>query len=106
MANGRFAETIQSILHGHVVDFVSGIDDAHPEKQKYAEAAKSFRLPYWDWARRGQTAIFPQATLDNKYDRSSVPKSRTSWFSNNEIYNPLFQYPFPEDTDNLIARVC
>jgi tyrosinase len=96
---------VQTILHGHVQDFVSGIDDAHPDKKNYAAAAKTFRLPYWDWARRGQSSIFPQAALENKYDRKSVPKSSKSWFEKNPVYNPLFQYPFPEGSDRKITRV-
>jgi hypothetical protein len=89
-----------------VQDFVSGIDDAQPEKKKYADAAKKFRLPYWDWARRGQSAIFPEVALDNVYDRKSVPQSSKSWFSKNPVYNPLFRYTFPNGTDTQITKVC
>lgn len=95
----------KTLLFEHVQDFVGGIDGSHPDKQRYVEAAKTFRLPYWDWARRGQSAIFPQVALDNTYNRASVPRSSKSWFNNNPVYNPLFQYRFPEGTDPNIARV-
>lgn len=99
-----YLSLFETILFDHVQDFVIGIDNSHPEKSRYVEAAKSFRLPYWDWARRGQSAIFPQVAIDNRYDRASVPRSTKSWFNDNPVYNPLFRYPFPNGVDGRITR--
>lgn len=102
----RSADIIKSILYEHVQDFVKGIADGTPGKQDYVNAAKTLRLPYWDWASKEESGVFPLNAVSNTYDRSKVPKSSTSWFERSpkpKVYNPLFQYPFPEGTRQLVG---
>lgn len=99
------ADIAKSILYEHVQDFVKGIADGTPGKQEYVDAAKTLRLPFWDWASRHESGVFPLRAVSNTYDRSKVPKSSKSWFEKNpkaEVYNPLFKYVFPEEARNLV----
>lgn len=100
------AEIAKSILYEHVQDFVRGIANGTPGKADYEKAAKSFRLPYWDWASREESGVFPLEAIKNTYDRSQVPKSTTSWFERNpkpRVYNPLFQSPFEPASRQLVG---
>jgi len=85
-----------------VQEFVKGIDDSHDEKQSYVEAAKAFRLPYWDWAKKGNSAV-PAAAMNETYDRRAVPKSSTSWFKEDTEPNPLYCFNWPEGTPEDIV---
>lgn len=81
----------EAVLYKHVNDIASGIDDSSAEKAKYVAAAKEFRMPYWDWARKN-VSIFPEEALSNEISFSGPP-SRNSVHPK---YNPLFQAPFHE----------
>ena len=37
----------QSTLYAHVQAAASEIDDKDPDKERYLQAAKNFRIPYW-----------------------------------------------------------
>lgn len=100
---------MQSILYKHVNEIAKGIPDSDARKKDYVAAALTFRLPYWDWARRDTTTYFPLEALDDVYDRSQHPKSTASWFAKpgNVVYNPLHHAPFPAGvTDRQITKVC
>ncbi|KAF2740941.1 Di-copper centre-containing protein [Polyplosphaeria fusca] len=94
----------EQILYRHVKKIAEGVkDDPKGTKQKYVDAAKTFRLPYWDWAKPLNAAdpnsspYFPKAALSKSYNRTKLPKSSESWFDQNPtkpVYNPLFQAPF------------
>ena len=78
-------------------------------KQTYRDAAKEFRLPYWDYYRpRGKTATFPgvvdKGTTSFKYDFSvpqifTVDKIMLKTPTKNQLTlssNPLHLFNFPE----------
>lgn len=91
----------KSALYKHVNDIATGIDSTSPEKARYVAAAKSFRMPYWDWARK-DVPIFPQEALNNT-NSSSGPTSSASVHAK---YNPLFQAPFQSGTPaNITVRL-
>ena len=56
-----------------------------------------FRMPYWDWARK-RTPHFPKETLEENYIEEGPPLLEPVKASQEKNYNPLYGYPFPEDT--------
>jgi hypothetical protein len=89
------------------------IDPMSPEKAKYQQIAKNFRMPYWDWARR-DVSPFPKAALNS----TAYPNNKDFFKSPNfkgpqmtpdpkvkDDYNPLFTFPFPKDTIKELKTV-
>jgi tyrosinase len=85
----------KSVLHEHVKDYVQGIPDDFEQKPQYVKGAESFRLPYWDWASSGHSSV-PDVAMETTDARKNPPPSKTSWFSNNPVYNPLHEYRWPK----------
>ena len=86
---------MQAALYHHVQEVAKRIDTSHPEKGTYKEYAESFRIPYWDWARK-DTQIVPAETLDPNYRLPGPQGSNTTSVSDGGGYNPLFMYKFPD----------
>ena len=81
-----------------MIAIAKGIDDKEPEKDEYVRYAEAFRMPYWDWARKGDS-VFPPQALDNSYK----PEGKPSSAARPEKYNPLFLFPFPQNTHSDIT---
>ena len=64
------------------------------------DLAERFRIPYWDWARK-DTQIVPQEAL-NRENPVHGPPSSASLPALEKNYNPLYAYPFPEETQGDI----
>ncbi|OCL03657.1 Di-copper centre-containing protein, partial [Glonium stellatum] len=89
----------EATLYKHVNDIANGINAPSAEKAKYIAAAKDFRMPYWDWARK-DVPIFPREALNNENSTNGPPSSA----SIHAKYNPLFQAPFQSSVPPGIAR--
>ncbi|KAF1911531.1 hypothetical protein BDU57DRAFT_461208 [Ampelomyces quisqualis] len=81
--------------------------DAAPPDQagRYAAAANSFRMPYWDWA-RGENA----GTVPDFFTTQMINVVHTNGF-NETIWNPLYSFYFHPLTpsvfnDKARAHVC
>ncbi|ENH75899.1 Tyrosinase [Fusarium oxysporum f. sp. cubense race 1] len=90
----------------HAIDFVAQQFTAEEGRDKYVEAAKSFRMPFWDWARPG-LPVFPEEATNSDKARVIVPQSLLQEYpdlnksadGSVEIHNPLFSYTFPSGID-------
>ena len=87
----------QAKLYENVRLIAEGISSADGQ-DRYLAAAKTFRLPYWDWARVDRF-IFPAEALDAKQKWWSGPKSTNSVWPRAGVYNPLHQAPLPQSAD-------
>jgi tyrosinase len=63
-------------------------------RARYVEAAKGFRMPYWDWATKttGQTTTFPTI-----FTSPTVPVVGIDG-TTKQINNPLFSFRFDDKT--------
>ena len=95
------------MLQHHVKDIALGISKDQPERAEYLRLAEEFRMPYWDWASQ-DTQIVPQIALDRDYREKGPGSSASVTAKGFEDYNPLFEYPFPEDTpdDIRVSAFC
>ena len=78
----------EQALHAHAQDVANEFDG--PERQTYAAIARDLRLPYWDWAASGGSA------LPSILARETVTV-RTP-FGSQVIENPLYSYLFHPET--------
>ena len=72
----------QQALYVHVNQAAKEIESDHPKKEAYMTAAKNFRMPYWDWARKDAPLVPPEALQDG---------------------NPVYAFPFPAGTPSNIT---
>ena len=93
---------MQAALYAHVQEVAKKIDVSHPEKATYKAYAESFRIPYWDWARK-DTQIVPAEALNPNYRAPGPQGSKIASASDKDNYNPLFLYKFPEGTSTEIT---
>ncbi|CCA72436.1 related to tyrosinase precursor (monophenol monooxygenase) [Serendipita indica DSM 11827] len=74
----------EQVLYKHVNDIAASYTDA-AKKTKYQAAARSFRIPYWDWALNADLPDFVSqqttVTVDTPTGQQTIP-------------NPLYQYTF------------
>ncbi|EWY84513.1 hypothetical protein FOYG_11958 [Fusarium oxysporum NRRL 32931] len=88
------------------IDFVAQQFTAEEGRDKYVEAAKGFRMPFWDWAHPG-LPVFPEEATNSDKARVIVPQSLLQEYpdlnksadGSVEIHNPLFSYTFPSGID-------
>lgn len=87
------------------------IDPNSAQKVKYQEIAKSFRIPYWDWARRN-VPPFPLAALTDDTNPKNFYKSNgfkepqlMEGSSVRSNYNPLFAYKFADQAPDDVKTV-
>jgi len=93
-----YLSLFEATLYKHVNDIANEIIAPPAEKAKYVAAAKDFRMPYWDWARKDVT-IFPEEALNNTTDFTGPPSTA----SVHPKYNPLFQAPFQDKVPKEIT---
>ena len=79
-------------------DIAKGIASDNPKRDSYLQIAESFRIPFWDWARK-DTQIIPRQTLDPNLVVKGPPSSNAS----KGDYNPLYAFPFSQGTDPKIT---
>jgi hypothetical protein len=82
---------LQQILYNAVQQVASKFTGA--AKQKYTEAASTFRLPYWDWAITPPDASFPSSISSSDSVTVIAPSTDGSPVQMN-IPNPLYSYTF------------
>ena len=87
----------KATLYKHVNDLANSLNPNSVDRAKYVAAAQNFRMPYWDWARKG-VSIFPEVALHN------IVASKASQ-SKGIAYNPLFQAPFPDGAPPEVTKV-
>ncbi|KAF2834822.1 Di-copper centre-containing protein, partial [Patellaria atrata CBS 101060] len=87
----------EQILHANVADIVESFP-AGETRDRYAAAAATFRMPFWDWARDpapGQS-MYPMS-MRTPTIRITAPDGPR------EIHNPLYSYVFhPLNPDDLV----
>jgi hypothetical protein len=93
---------MEAALYHHVQEVVKKIDASDPEQAKYKVYAESFRIPYWDWARK-DTQVVPAEALDPCYHAPGPQGSKIASASDKDDYNPLYLYKFPEGTPTEIT---
>ncbi|GAB7366278.1 hypothetical protein MBLNU230_g7835t1 [Neophaeotheca triangularis] len=78
----------EQVLYRHVTDAVNAFP-AGALRSRYARAALSFRMPYWDWAASPPDggSVYPQALQIERIDVEMPNGTQT-------IDNPLFAYRF------------
>ncbi|WPH00294.1 Di-copper centre-containing protein [Acrodontium crateriforme] len=78
----------EQVLHQHIVDIVNGFPAGH-QRERYASAASSWRLPYWDWAATPSDggSVYPTSVTSPTIN-VTMPNGTTT------IANPLFSYQF------------
>lgn len=81
---------IQAELYKHV-NFIANAYADDERKAEYVKAAKTFRMPYWDWARR-DLGVFPPQASSKKLNPVIRPKS----IPGKSDINPLANYIFRE----------
>jgi len=87
-----FEQQFYSVMQTVVNSFPAG-----KKRNKYAKAASTFRVPYWDWAAQPPTGL---QTLPAVFTSQTV--SVTTPSGQQTIQNPLFHYEFaPLDTANF-----
>ena len=102
-----YLSMIEQTIFKKMVDLAETFPEA--DKQTYRDAAKKFRLPYWDYYRpRGKTVTFPgvvnNGTTSFKYDFSvpqifTVDKIMLKTPAKNQLTlsdNPLQLFDFPQ----------
>ncbi|KAF2197120.1 Di-copper centre-containing protein [Delitschia confertaspora ATCC 74209] len=89
----------ESALHAHVKAAAKEIKS--PDREKYVAVADTFRMPYWDWARRTEDH-FPREALHDKV-KTVAPRSEAST-RRKDTYNPLHHYPFPSGVPKDITK--
>ncbi|PPJ60917.1 hypothetical protein CBER1_06201 [Cercospora berteroae] len=97
-----FLALFESKLWENVQSIAKGISPSDGQ-DRYLAAAKTFRLPYWDWARVDRF-IFPAEALDQKQIWWSGPNSKNSVWPSSGKYNPLHQAPLPANADQGILN--
>lgn len=102
MSSGSRLTVSQSALYKHVNDVANGISSTVANRDTYLKAAKSFRMPYWDWAR--QDRGFPEDALTSDIP-SKTPTFTVKNFDGAEN-NTLLYYKFPPGTPRDITGVC
>lgn len=79
---------LQQVLHSLIQTIATWWPDN--ERDRYVEAARRFRIPYWDWAAtppRGES-VFPASVGGSPFVDVDGPNGRQ------RIANPLFSYTF------------
>ena len=78
----------EQTLYQHIIDAVNDFP-AGAQRQRYAQAALSWRFPYWDWAAAPPDgdSTFPES-VQSPTVRVRMPNGTT------EIPNPLYSYRF------------
>ena len=92
-------------MYENVRLIAEGISPAEGQ-DRYLAQAKTFRLPYWDWARNDRF-IFPTEALDATqiwWRGPKSPKSKNSVWPSTGVYNPLHQAPLPQKADRGILE--
>lgn len=85
-----FADAAEQLLYGIVQDIASQFPAA--TKARYQAAAKTFRIPYWDWAATPDAGdYFPNAVGGSPAVNVITPKSNGQAVS---IANPLYSTTF------------
>jgi tyrosinase len=82
------SHTPQQVLHSHIVAAVNEFP-AGATRNRYAQAALSWRHPYWDWAAQpsdGQSVL--PASISSPTVNVIMPNGSTT------IANPLYAYRF------------
>ncbi|KXL44734.1 hypothetical protein M433DRAFT_166430 [Acidomyces richmondensis BFW] len=79
---------VEQTLFGHITDAVNSFP-AGAQRQRYAEAALSWRLPYWDWAAMPPSgeSVYP-SIMGQQTVNVTMPNGTAT------IPNPLFAYNF------------
>jgi tyrosinase len=92
----------EQILFGHIIDAVNEFP-AGAIRQRYASAALTWRMPYWDWAvdPGAGLSVYPDI-LTSKTVQVSFPNGTRT------IDNPLYSYKFHpvSSEDMFFAPVC
>lgn len=98
----------QAQLYRHVNDVADAIDPQSADKASYQKLAKSFRLPYWDWARKNVNT-FPRLALSETsaqhYKEGFQPPLLSGHPGLAVMNNPLFTYRFPSDALKDLTHV-
>ncbi|PNS20693.1 Tyrosinase [Sphaceloma murrayae] len=78
----------EQILYGHVQDAANSFPD-DGRRARYVNAARNFRIPYWDWAAQSCAECLPYPRLVSQmYLDVDTPNGRQT------LMNPLFRYNF------------
>jgi tyrosinase len=82
----------EQALYAQVQEIANSFSDLL--KAKYQAAAKTFRIPYWDWAARpaNVASAFPSALTTAKIGVIGIDGKPTT------IDNPLYTFNFPQST--------
>ncbi|KAI8159016.1 hypothetical protein K4K49_005078 [Colletotrichum sp. SAR 10_70] len=90
-------------LYKHV-NFIANAYTEDERKADYVKAAKTFRMPYWDWA-RPDLGVFPPQAASAALNKVVRPKA----LSGKSDINPLSNYTFRESATlrdiNTVPRV-
>uniref|UniRef100_L2GER5 tyrosinase n=1 Tax=Colletotrichum fructicola (strain Nara gc5) TaxID=1213859 RepID=L2GER5_COLFN len=90
-------------LYKHV-NFIANAYTEDERKADYVKAAKTFRMPYWDWA-RPDLGVFPPQAASAALNKVVRPKA----LSGKSEINPLSNYTFRESASlrdiNTVPRV-
>lgn len=83
----------EQTLFEHIVDAVNDFP-AGPVRRRYASAALSWRMPFWDWAAQPEDgqSVYP-TSVRNLTVEVMMPSGRRT------IPNPLYSYRFVNSTD-------
>lgn len=83
-----FVALFEQTLHEHMVDVVNEFP-AGAQRQRYASAISSWRLPYWDWAMQPPAGegVLP-ASVQSPTISVTLPNGTHT------IHNPLYSYQF------------
>lgn len=78
----------EQVLHGHIIDAVNEFP-AGAVRQKYASAALTWRMPFWDWAAQPANgeSVFPSSISDQTVVVTMPNGTQT-------IDNPLYSYKY------------
>nr|XP_036576373.1 tyrosinase [Colletotrichum truncatum]KAF6783111.1 tyrosinase [Colletotrichum truncatum] len=98
-----YLAVFEAELYKHV-NFVANAFAEDERKADYVRAAKSFRMPYWDWA-RPDLGVFPPQAVSDATNRVIRPRS----LPGSAEINPLASYTFRESRSmrdiNIFPRV-
>lgn len=78
---------MQQIIHGYAIEIADTYTT--PDKDAWRQAARTLRLPYWDWIREETKGVPPEEILYNA-EVSIIKPDGTS----GPIKNPFLSYTF------------
>ncbi|OTB03798.1 hypothetical protein M426DRAFT_12300 [Hypoxylon sp. CI-4A] len=94
----------ESTLHDIITDIAQQFT-AEEGKARYLAAAKTFRIPYWDWARR-DLSVFPEEALITGKINVNMPATLAKALGVKlegqvgQIDNPLYNFKFPSGIES------